>query len=154
MNQIVPLPPKLQLTSNRLTLTIATLGLLGFIDASYLTAKHFLGGSARCFLVEGCDVVTGSQYSTIGGVIPVALLGVLYYSLIVTFIFLHRETGRDLWWRLLAGWSLLGLGFSGWLLYLQAAILGAYCFYCLVSAGISILIFLLVFSRFITRKKF
>jgi uncharacterized membrane protein len=53
---------------------------LGFLDATYLAAKHYLGAPIACSIFEGCEKVTTSQYAAVFN-IPVALLGALYYLL-------------------------------------------------------------------------
>lgn len=122
----------------------ASLSAIGFLDALYLTLKHYLGGPIPCALTTGCETVTTSSYSIFLG-LPVALWGVLYYAL-----------GLALWWYLgqrrraaplkaLTALTGLGLLFSVRFFYLQAAVLKAFCLYCLTSAGITLLLFLLSF---------
>lgn len=55
-----------------LVLGFLILGFLGFLDATYLTVKHYLGTPINCSIFEGCEKVTTSQYATVGGV-PVSV---------------------------------------------------------------------------------
>ena len=118
------------------------LAFLGFADAAYLTAKHFLDSPVTCTLLEGCEVVTTSQYSKIFGV-PVALFGLLYYFLIFILVNRYRETGSapPLLWA--SRFTVFGLLASAWFLFVQAVLLKAFCVYCLGSALTSTALFIL-----------
>jgi len=54
-------------------------------------------------------------------------------------------------WKLFGVQVTLMVLFSGWLLYVQAALIGAFCQFCLLSAGTTIVLFALylisMFSR-------
>ena len=116
----------------------------GFLDASYLTIKHYVGTPINCSFLNGCDTVTTSSYSMIFG-LPVALLGVLYYLTVFMLVMLYIDTGRK---NLFYGAALitpLGLFASLWFVYLQVFVIHALCLYCLVSAFISTLLFCLGF---------
>ncbi|MEK7135969.1 MAG: vitamin K epoxide reductase family protein [Patescibacteria group bacterium] len=132
------MPQQLVLTSRRLLVAIAAVSFLGILDTSYLVAKHFIGGPVKCVLVQGCDTVTSSVYSSILGV-PVALLGLIYYLVFffIAFWAIDRESSQIK--KLLLFLAIIGVLFSSWFLYVQAFILSAYCTYCLVSALTSIL---------------
>ena len=60
-------------------------GLVGFLDATYLTIQHIRGGDQTCGPLWDCAAVADSQYAEIGG-IPIALFGALYYLLIFLLI--------------------------------------------------------------------
>lgn len=125
---------------------LLTAAFLGFIDATYLTVEHYLGGVVPCVLTAGCDRVTTSVYSHLGPV-PVALLGSIYYLaiLLAILILVLKKDSQPNWWRNLSYFFTLGLLASFWLVYLQAFILHAWCFYCLISAGTSTLLFIFGF---------
>lgn len=118
----------------------SVLSFIGLLDAVYLTVKHYNGSSVVCSLVEGCDRVLSSSYATIG-LAPLSLLGVLYYMglFIVSIIYWQTKKGGILY----IGVIMAGFGFlaSLWFLYLQALVINAYCLYCLISLGISTLLF-------------
>ncbi len=126
----------------RLSYTLLALGLVGILDTAYLVAKHYVGGTVKCILAEGCDTVITSSYSMVLGVIPAALLGLLFYSTLFVGVFLVAEDFSLKFRRSLLVWAGLGLAFSGWFLYVQAFILDAYCTYCLISALNTLLIFI------------
>ncbi|MFQ5661714.1 MAG: vitamin K epoxide reductase family protein [Candidatus Paceibacteria bacterium] len=125
--------------------TIFLLSLLGLADSIYLTIKHFTHSDINCSIFNGCDLVTTSIYSTILGV-PVALLGVIFYGLVLTF-----AVRRSL--ALLLIISSIGFLISIWFVYTQGFILNAFCFYCLISAGISTTLFILSLILMVKYKK-
>ncbi len=131
----------LPLSLPRLWWLLPLLSLIGFIDAIYLTASHYLGGDISCFLVGGCDVVTTSVYSTIGP-IPVALLGALFYLTVLVLALLFFQTRLEVFLKLILALALVAFVASLYFLFLQIFILQAYCSYCLLSALISTLILL------------
>jgi uncharacterized membrane protein len=49
--------------------TVAALGFVGFLDAVYLTAKHYTGFEITCSLVHGCEQVLTSQFATVFGIL-------------------------------------------------------------------------------------
>lgn len=127
------------------------LGLIGFLDASYLTIQHYNNGILPCYVFTGCDKVTSSSYAVVAGV-PVSLLGALYYFaiLIVAVLFLDTRNKKVL--RILTTLPIAGFLASLWLLFLQLFIIKAICFYCVISAVTSTLIFLLaLWFRKLTR---
>lgn len=125
--------------------TIFLLSLLGLADSIYLTIKHFTHSDINCSIFNGCDLVTTSIYSTILGV-PVALLGVIFYGLVLTF-----AVRRSL--ALLLIISSIGFLISIWFVYTQGFILNAFCFYCLISEGISTTLFILSLILMVKYKK-
>jgi uncharacterized membrane protein len=131
-----------------LYVVIALLSLVGLADALYLTVEHVTGQTVRCTLVSGCSEVLSSSYAVIAG-IPLAAVGAAAYfsvfSLATLAIFGYRIAGK-----LLAPLTALMLLVSLWLIYLQAFVIHAFCQFCLLSATITILLF--VFA-FLTWKK-
>lgn len=122
----------------------AFLSLLGFADASYLTAKHYLGTSIPCSILNGCDTVTTSAYSMVGP-IPIALLGALYYFTV--FVLSAYALSMNSKKAAYSASLITAAGFltSLYLVYLQIFVIEALCLYCMISAAISIILFLLSF---------
>ena len=116
-------------------------GVVGFLDASYLTIEHYRGVLPVCHVVSGCGQVLISKYSTIGPV-PLALLGVAYYSVIIFGSLLYLDLKIQKILHLLAAYTMVGIAASAYFVYLQFFVIKALCFYCLISAGISTLLFL------------
>ena len=139
---------------NFLYFTFLPVSFLGFLDASYLTVKHFVGTPLPCSVIHGCEEVTTSQYSVIGG-IPVALLGAVYYLAIFILILsvLRRNmfsscgaenvalANEDKLLNLTARLTVIGLLASLWFIYLQLFVIKAICLYCMFSAFTSITLF-------------
>lgn len=135
---------KLFLSNQELAAKIAmVLGCFGLADAIYLTVNHYLNASTFCYLTTHCDLVLNSSYAVILGV-PVALLGAVYYAAVVGLSakFVWRPT--DAAWRYLH-W-LIGIAFavSLYLVYLQFFVIGALCVYCMLSAILTAVLFVLV----------
>ena len=115
---------------------------VGFLDAGYLTVKHYLGTPITCSFFEGCEKVTTSQYATILG-IPVALLGVIYYLLIFVLVIAYLDTKKEQVLYFTVRFTSIGFLISLWFLYLQVFVIKAICPYCVVSALTSITLFIL-----------
>src|SRR3990170_963579 len=123
---------------------IGLFSFLGLVDASYLAAKHYSGTIPPCAIVKGCEVVTTSQYATIGGV-SVALLGAIYYLTVLVISIAIIDTKSDRLKKFLAGFSVIGLLASIWFISLQLFVIKALCLYCLASAFSSTAIFITAF---------
>lgn len=133
----------------RLIFFLPALALIGFVDAAYLTIRHYLGAAPPCLLFNGCETVTTSAYASWGPV-PVALVGAIFYLALFVLTLLYLDLKRP---RILQSVFILSvLGFSATIYFLavQAFILKTFCSYCLVSAAVSILIFFL--TRAIIRE--
>lgn len=78
--------------------------------------------------------------------LPVAGFGVLWYivALILVWLVYFKRIWATLPFQI---WTLSGLGFSFYLLYLEKYKIGAYCTWCLVSLGLVVLITSLVFAK-------
>ncbi|OGF49097.1 hypothetical protein A3I36_04610 [Candidatus Giovannonibacteria bacterium RIFCSPLOWO2_02_FULL_45_28] len=127
---------------NLKTLSFLTLSLIGFLDASYLAVKHYLGEPVVCSLLEGCEEVLTSKYAIVAGV-PVALFGVFYYLAVFILIILYWDTGKTQFLRFAAYLTILGFAASLWFVYLQLFVIGAICLYCMASAITSTILFML-----------
>lgn len=119
------------------------LSFLGIIDAGYLAYKHLQKKPLICPMNAHCSVVTDSKWSHMFGVRN-EFLGVVYYvglffCILATFLF---PQFRQLLFLALVLGTTLGFLFSLFLVFLQAAVIKNYCFYCMISALISFLLFL------------
>ena len=121
---------------------ILLLGFLGFTDTLYLTYEHLTGAPVNCSILNGCDKVLTSSYSSILGV-PLALIGTLYYLLVLALMATYLGQKNKAVIKYL--WRLTSLGFiiSLFLVYLQFFVLKALCLYCMISALSSTLLFIL-----------
>lgn len=127
--------------SKRYLLTLLVLPMAGLTDSIYLTREHYLNQAPICGIYANtCGTVTQSQYAQIGG-IPLALLGIGFYlSVLLLTLLLHLYHKRLLAY-LLAGLATIGIFTSAFLTYLQAYVIISWCYWCLFSAVITLLIF-------------
>jgi uncharacterized membrane protein len=133
-------PPKLPIVA-------AATALIGLADSIYLTVKHLAAEPVPCSIISGCETVLTSSYAEFAG-IPLAGFGAAAYFVAFSLALLGVFGNRTAWF--LFGVTSVGMaGFTLWLLYLQAFVIGAFCQFCLLSAATSITLFLLaVFSKF------
>lgn len=116
--------------------------LIGIADASYLSYTALTGTPVACKIIEGCNTVAQSPYSKVAGV-PLAVIGFFYYLVaLVGSIVLRRRYTKALR-RFAVLWGILGIMFSAYFVYLQAAVIGAFCIYCLISAACTIMLCIL-----------
>jgi len=131
-------------------LIAALVSLIGLADSIYLTVEHVTGQSLRCTIISGCSEVLSSKYAQLGPV-PLAAVGAASYfvvfSLAILALFGH-QLARPLL-RLIVGLMFLT---TLWLLYLQAFVIHHFCQYCLLSAGVTIVLTLIVFLRGASEK--
>ena len=122
----------------------ALLSLIGLADSIYLTVEHLSGRSVQCTIVAGCSEVLSSRYASVRGV-PLAAIGALAYftvfSLATLAAFGYRLAAKSLIF-IVGAMFLITL----WLLYLQAFVIGHFCQFCLVSAGVTIVLVILVIA--------
>lgn len=118
---------------------LASIAFLGFADASYLAAKHYLGSPLVCFIFSDCNTVTASPYAYFLG-IPVSLFGALYYLTVFILLVLFFDTKSPHWLRWATLITPIGFIASAWFVFVQAFILESYCLYCLLSALTSTLL--------------
>ena len=134
------MPP---LLLKKLAIVILVLAFIGFLDATYLTAKHYHDAIPPCGLVAGCETVLTSKYNNLFGV-PVALFGSLYYLAIFfgAFTYLNNQ-GKTQILGSVAHASWLGFMMSLYFVSLQLFVIKNICLYCMFSALISTTIFIL-----------
>jgi uncharacterized membrane protein len=125
----------------RLRAAIAVMTVVGAAIAAYLTYVHYAHTSPIC-TTGGCEKVQKSRYAELGGV-PVALLGLITYVVLFALAFI-RGVGAAFAGVLVA---LVGVAFSGYLLWAQLGPIGAICQWCLGN-DVTILV---VASLYVTR---
>ncbi len=125
-----------------LIIGLITVAFLGFLDATYLTVKHFSGTDLNCYILDGCNEVTNSEYAEIFG-IPVALFGALYYLTVMVLSILYLDLKKKFFLKLIPFLTTFGFLFSIILIYLMLYVIDALCIYCLGSAFTSTLLFIL-----------
>jgi uncharacterized membrane protein len=134
--------------SRRLWIAAVILAILGVVDSAYLLWLKITGQVAACQGFGDCEAVNSSRYAELGG-IPIALFGLLAYFLILVLFFIELKFPQ---WQdslLLAnfGVALAGTLYSFYLTYLELFVLKAVCPFCVVSAVIIILLFIISILR-------
>lgn len=126
-------------------MAIALAALIGLFDSLYLSIEHSRGAALICPTGGGCAIIAASPYSLLFGVLPIAYLGVVAYTLIVALALLSLQRRRVFGLvlpPLLLGIASVGTLFALYLVYLQIGVIGAICFWCMVSAVTQALIWL------------
>ena len=134
--------------SESIWLVSVILVMVGAIDSAYLAFLKFTGMVAACSDIGDCEAVNNSKYAEIGG-IPLALLGLLGYLAILVFLVLEArfpswKEGLHLG---VFGFTLAGTIYSTYLTYIEIAVLHAICPYCVVSAVVMLLLFVISIIR-------
>ena len=134
--------------SESIWLVSVILVMVGAIDSAYLTFLKFTGMVAACSDIGDCEAVNNSKYAEIGG-IPLALLGLLGYLAILAFLVLETRfpSWRDGLHLGVFGFTLAGTIYSTYLTYIEIAVLHAICPYCVVSAVVMLLLFVISIIR-------
>lgn len=112
-----------------------TLSALGISETVYLIKKRLLAQKPVCPIGEDCTKVLASKYSTLF-LVPNDVLGLLFYiasSLVASFLVIGVGPSSFLL-KLLMVMTLLGSLLSLFFTYLQAQVIKAWCFWCLMSA--------------------
>ncbi len=121
---------------------IIILTLLGILVSGYLTWSHFSGEAVYCGGASSCELVNSSRFAYIGN-IPVALLGLIAYITILVLSLIPIKEDRQ-WPEVLRfGVALIGVMFQWYLFYIEAAVLHAFCYWCIASQAIITVIFIL-----------
>lgn len=122
---------------------IPALTLIGLGAAGYLSTMEITDSRAICGPVGDCHAVQQSPYARIGGVIPVAHLGLLGYLAIGGCWIVYHRGGKFLRrWSGIAMWGMTVVGtiFSIYLTFLEPFVIGATCAWCLTSSVVMTLL--------------
>ncbi len=140
-----------KITPTLLIVLMIVFSLVGFSDALFLFIKKIAGGPIPCFIGTGCDTVTNSPYSKIFG-ISLSLYGIAFYLLIGGCTLLYLDTKKMFFARLFLPITALGFLMSVYFMYVQKFLIGAFCMYCVISAIVSTILFVLgIASRYVIR---
>ncbi|HUY62427.1 MAG TPA: vitamin K epoxide reductase family protein [Candidatus Paceibacterota bacterium] len=123
---------------------ILVLAFCGLADSAYLAQNETAGTPLLCNIqyLSGCNTVAASPYSRLFG-IPLADYGVLFYSIIFALAALELFVYDRRLRRTLQGVAILGLVVSLYFTLIEVFAIQAYCIYCLASALIALIIFVL-----------
>jgi uncharacterized membrane protein len=112
---------------------MAALSLLALLVAAYLTWVKLNGTAPVCAVLSGCETVENSRYSEFLG-IPVAAFGMAGAGALLagSLLWWRRADRRGLMLTYLGG--LASLPVLAWLTYLELAVIGAFCIWCVTYA--------------------
>jgi uncharacterized membrane protein len=132
----------------RLRIISVILAVIGLIDSIYLSWEKIFHVEVFCGGSGDCQTVANSPYSEIAG-IPIAFLGVGVYIVIIALLYLE---GRGTFWQqnsplIIFGLTLAGTIYSIYLTYLEIAVIYAICPYCVISAVVMTLLFIVAIIR-------
>src|SRR6267142_5959557 len=122
--------------TRRLMSLVAILAVCGIAVSSVSLQHHYATSkTAYCDIGEtfNCDIVNGSEYSSIFG-IPVALIGMLGYAALAGLATVYRERRETP--AMLFSAATAGLAFALYLTYIEARVLGVWCILCLSSLAL------------------
>jgi uncharacterized membrane protein len=123
--------------------TFIVLTILGFADTGYLVYKHSKKKPMVCPLDHDCSKVTESKWSVVLGVRN-EVLGFLFYlalfaGILGAIVFPAFQGLLILFVFMGAG---VGVLYSIVLVGIQLVVIKDYCFYCMISAAITLLLFI------------
>jgi uncharacterized membrane protein len=141
---------------SRFSAVVSVLAVAGIAVAALLTSFHYVKATERLFCsgVGGCETVNTGVYSTIGRV-PVAVLGLAAYATILAIVLASRRSAvmRRRAPLLVFALSLVGVLYSAYLTYLELYVIRAICPWCVVSAVLMTLIFLVTTAELRSRAR-
>ena len=134
-------------------IAMAVLATVGLIDTGSITLKRWgLLGNLTCPMgADGCDKVLNSAWGTVFAGIPLSMVGVLAYGAVLLMALLpllpglqenKSDLSRRTWWGLFTV-SLAMAVFSGVLLGVMLLKIQAFCFFCVLSAALSLTLFVM-----------
>ena len=134
----------------RLKQVTIALTVLGLLVSIYMTIFKLTNNENMCIGSHGCSIVNASGYSSIHG-IPVAVVGILGYLSILTVFYFERKPGflQTNGSMVQFTLTLTGFLFTVWLVFVEVALIKAYCPFCITSQISMTLIFILTVIRVI-----
>lgn len=125
--------------------TVAFVATLGVGIATYIAIVESGGGTPACLAGGGgCETVANSSHSHLAG-INIAIFGIAGYVAILLTAFFVSDLARFSGFAL----SLGGFGYSVYLTYLEIFKIEAICQWCVASAVLMTILFLLNATRLI-----
>ena len=134
------------------------LNLLALALSGYLAWHSLTGGAViGCSGGSACEQVLSSRWSTIGGLLPVSGLAIgVYLAMLVAGFYLGSGTEasiRQLAWRAMLMLSGAIAGSAVWFIIVQAAIVRAFCPYCMTAHVTGLLLATLVVAQALRADK-
>ncbi|MEK6915467.1 MAG: vitamin K epoxide reductase family protein [Nanoarchaeota archaeon] len=122
---------------------ILTLSILGLAITIYITIAHILKKKIICPIDgKSCNKVLDSKYSRTLG-IKNEIIGFSYYLLIIAGLFIFQSESINLILKMI---SPIAMIYSIILFGIQIRIIKSYCFWCISTAIINILLFISIIN--------
>ena len=125
------------------------LALIGIADAFYDSYAIYTGQLLWCPPpIDGCNIVANSPYARVLDM-PLGYFGFVYYFYMfgLAALLAFDPFSRSLRWGALL-YAAIGVIFSIYFMYIQFTFIHAFCIYCLISAGLTFLLFIAALSHF------
>ena len=134
----------------RLSQLAIILAIVGLLVSIYMTIYKITSNDSMCIGSGDCKTVNASRYAEVYG-IPVAVLGVAGYLAILAVLFLERKPGffQENGTLLFFGLSLTGFLFTLYLIFVEVALIKAYCPFCITSQTMMTIIFIISVIRLV-----
>ena len=134
----------------RLSQIAIVLAIIGLLVSIYMTIYKITSNDSMCIGSGDCKTVNASRYAEVYG-IPVAVLGMAGYSAILAVLLLEprvnflQENGTLVFF----GLSLVGFLFTLYLVFVEVALIKAYCPFCITSQTVMTIIFIISVIRLV-----
>ena len=127
---------------------LGAIATIGALETAFLTIAELTGSATDFCPTSGCKEVLSSPYATVLG-LPLTLFGLLGYAtmalMAIAPLLVNPEKNKQLrsnlerwtWLLLFGGATAMAVG-SGYLMYIMAFKIEAFCPYCVVSALLSV----------------
>lgn len=137
----------------RLSQLAIILTIIGLLVSIYMTIFKLTNNENMCIGSHGCSIVNSSRYSEVNG-IPVAVIGAVGYAAILAVLFLERRPGffQQNGTLLFFGLSVTGFLFTLYLIFVEVALIKAYCPFCITSQIVMTLIFIISVIRLVRQS--
>ena len=137
---------------------IVGVALLGIVVVTHLALQKANGFAAGCTGLgevdfsagaavtgegSGCATVTEGEYADFLGLISNIALGLLFYVIVAGLRLAYAALRDDRLRLASAGVVSVGILYTAYLVYLQAAVIGAFCVLCMTSAALVTTLFIL-----------
>ena len=141
----------------RLSQLAIILTVIGLLVSLYMTIYKITSNDSMCIGSGDCKTVNESRYSEvdIGGLrVPVAVLGVVGYTAILAALLFERRVNflQHNGSLIFFGLSLIGFLFTLYLIYVEIALIKAFCPFCVTSQVAMSLIFILSVIRVVRQS--
>jgi uncharacterized membrane protein len=123
---------------------------VGLLVSVYMTIFKITSNESMCIGSKDCAVVNASRYSEVSNV-PVAVIGMGGYGALLAILWLERRPGffKQNGSLIFFGVSLVGFLFTAYLVFVEIALIKAFCPFCIASQVSMTLIFILSVVRLI-----